>query len=171
MNTGTSLILDESNSIPEHVYPPLLAKRVIERYAQRGVRLFVHSVNAAGCKRRPHMPAWAAEFDRLAAELDVLILQSAGNIPSRSTTANNPGVQEHLRAGREYPAYLAEAFAGIANPGVAMHSVTVGSLARTTVHSGIWKTIAPRDHVAAFSRCGLGMWNAPKPDIVEYAGD
>jgi hypothetical protein len=164
-------VLDAQAQIPVSVQPPLLAREVVEHYASEGVQLFAHAINSLHSKRRETMSAWAAEFDRLAAERDVLIVQSVGNIPRTSDAPGSPGVTEHLEAGREYPGYLREKSARVANPAFALHCVTVGSLNREEISAGGWRTIAPADHASAFSRSGPGMWDAIKPDVVEYGGD
>ena len=61
------------------------------------------------------MSAWAAEIDLLSATYDVLIVQSAGNLPT-SGPVPYIGIKDHLDAGRTYPTYLNEASARIANP-------------------------------------------------------
>lgn len=164
-------VLDADVQLPEFLQPPLVARAVVEHYADQGVRLFVHSINSAHAKRRETMSAWAAEFDRLAAELDVLVVQSAGNIPRQSSVPGAPGVREHLEANREYPRYFGERSAQVTNPAFGMHCLTVGSLSKEKVSVEGWQTIAPTDHASAFSRSGPGMWDAIKPDVVEYAGD
>lgn len=164
-------ILDSTLSLPLALHPPLLARRVVEHYVSQGIRIFSHSVNTRHSKRRRTMSAWAAEFDELAAVYDVLVLQSAGNIPYNSNVSGSPGVKEHLAAGREYPDYFSEKATHIANPAFGLHCVTVGSISKVDLEIGSWRTMAPVDHPSAFSRAGPGMWAGVKPDVVEYAGD
>lgn len=117
------------------------------------------------------MSAWAAEIDLLCATYDVLVVQSAGNLPITGTNPQ-PGVRDHLVAGRNYPDYLSEASARVANPGQSLQALTVGSVAYGSLQAGDWSTFAPEaGHPSAFSRSGFGIWSVIKPEIVEYGGD
>src|SRR6185437_15931876 len=50
--------------------------------------------------------------------------------------------------------------------------LTVGSVGYGAFQSGGWRTFAPeRGHPSAFSRCGFGIWNVVKPEVVEFGGD
>ena len=115
--------------------------------------------------------AWAAEIDALCAAYDVLIVQSAGNL---RVTSGAPylGLTDHLAAGREYPAFLCEPSARVANPGQSLQALTVGSIAYGSLESGGWSTFAlEQGHPSAFSRSGFAIWNTIKPELVEYGGD
>ena len=53
-----------------------------------------------------------------------------------------------------------------------MQAMTVGSVAYNAFDQGGWKSFASEaGHPSAFSRAGLGIWNAIKPEVVEYGGD
>jgi len=117
------------------------------------------------------MSAWAAEIDLLCATYDILFVQSAGNLP---LSGNNPqpGVRDHLAAGRDYPVFLYEASSRIANPGQSLQALTVGSVAYGSLEDGGWRTFArERGYPSAFSRSGFSIWNVIKPEVVEYGGD
>lgn len=117
------------------------------------------------------MSSWAAEVDQLCNERDVLIVQSAGNLPIQGT-APFIGIVDHLTAGREYPQYLYESAARVANPGQSLQALTVGSVAYDVAESGAWRTFATQtDAPSAFSRTGPGIWNVIKPEVVTYGGD
>ena len=117
------------------------------------------------------MSAWAAEIDALCAAFDVLIVQSAGNLPENGA-APFLGVRDHLVAGRSYPAYLYERSTRIANPGQSLQALTVGSVAYGSFAAGAWRTFASEPaHPSAFSRSGFGVWDVIKPEVVEYGGD
>jgi hypothetical protein len=101
----------------------------------------------------------------------VLFVQSAGNLP---ISGNNPqpGVKDHLAAGRDYPEYLYEPSTRIANPGQSLQALTVGSVAYGSLEAGDWRTFAPeRGYPSAFSRSGFSIWSIIKPEVVEYGGD
>ena len=166
-------VLDEQCMLPEEVLPAAVIRQVIERYhaGPRPTRIFNHSINADSCCRTRHMSSWAAEIDRLCCEHDILVIQSAGNI----RMSNHPpkkGVAEFLAGGQSYPDYLNENACRIANPAQSYQALTVGSVAYDSFEQEGWKTLTSRrGDPSAFSRPGLGMWGAIKPDVVEYGGD
>ena len=166
-------VLNEQNKMPEEMFPPEVLRATVERFHKgpRNTRIFNHSINASGYCRTRYMSAWAAEIDLLSSAYDVLIIQSAGNLPALGT---NPylGIKDHLDAGRQYPLYLYEDSARVANPGQSLQALTVGSIAYGAFEDGDWRTFAREDgHPSAFSRSGPGIWNVIKPEVVEYGGD
>jgi hypothetical protein len=166
-------VLDENNSMPVDMFPPQAVRAAVERFhrSPRNTRIFNHSINAYSFCRTRYMSAWAAEIDLLCATYDVLFIQSAGNLPITGTNPQ-PGVRDHLVAGRNYPEYLSEASARIANPAQSLQALTVGSVAYGSFQAGGWSTFAPEaGHPSAFSRSGFGIWNVIKPELVEYGGD
>jgi hypothetical protein len=117
------------------------------------------------------MSAWAAEIDAIAHAYDVLVVQSAGNLP---VTGEPPylGLKNHLAAGREYPEYLYQSSCRVANPGQSLQALTVGSVAYGLSETAAWKSFAQEPgHPSAFSRSGFGIWNVIKPEVVERGGD
>lgn len=166
-------VLDENNSMPVEMFPPQAVRAAVERFyrSPRNTRIFNHSINAYSFCRTRYMSAWAAEIDLLCATYDVLFVQSVGNLPITGTNPQ-PGVRDHLVAGRNYPDYLSEASARVANPGQSLQALTVGSVAYGSLQDGDWRTFAPEaGHPSAFSRSGFGIWSVIKPEIVEYGGD
>jgi len=166
-------VLDENNSMPVEMFPPQAVRAAIERFhlGPRHTRVFNHSINASVYCRTRYMSAWAAEIDLLCSTYDVLFVQSAGNLPITGI-APQPGVKDHLAAGRQYPAYLSEASTRVANPGQSLQALTVGSVAYGALEAGDWRTFAPeRGHPSAFSRSGFSIWGIIKPEVVEYGGD
>jgi hypothetical protein len=166
-------VLNDQNRMPEELFPPAAVRAAVERFynGPKQTRIFNHSINANGCCRTRYMSAWAAEIDALCTAYDVLIVQSAGNLPE---TGGAPllGVREHLIAGRNYPAYLLEASARVANPGQSLQALTVGSVAYGLLEAGAWRSFATEQgHPSAFTRSGFGIWEIIKPEVVEYGGD
>lgn len=166
-------VLDKDNRIPKRVFPPLLLRTVVNHHVglQPPTRIFNHSINSSAACRLLHMSAWASEIDVLSDRNDVLIIQSAGNIPDRG---NAPwiGVADHLDAGRVHPAYLNEKSCRVSDPAQSLQALTVGSVASGIFSSGSWKSVAQREgHPSAFSRSGPGIWGVLKPEVVEYGGD
>jgi hypothetical protein len=123
-------VLNEQNKMPEEVFPPEILRAAIARFhhGPHQTRIFNHSINASGYCRTRFMSAWAAEIDSLSSTFDVLVIQSAGNLPT-SGTPPYLGVKEHLDAGRQYPKYLYEDSARVANPAQSLQALTVGSIA------------------------------------------
>ena len=166
-------VLNEQNKMPEEVFPPEVLRAAVVRFhnGPRHTRIFNHSINASGYCRTRYMSAWAAEIDLLSSAYDILIIQSAGNLPALGI---NPylGIKDHLDAGRQYPLYLYEDSARVANPGQSLQALTVGSIAYGAFDEGDWRTFGREDgHPSAFSRSGPGIWNVIKPEVVEYGGD
>lgn len=166
-------VLNEHNGMPVELFPPAAVRAAVERFHRgpRQTRVFNHSINSVGYCRSRYMSAWAAEIDALCAAYDVLIVQSAGNLPTDGVVPYL-GLKDHLLAGRDYPTYLYEASTRIANPGQSLQALTVGSVAYGDIQEGAWRTFATEQaHPSAFSRSGFGIWNIIKPEIVEYGGD
>lgn len=166
-------VLNAQNAMPVELFPPEALRKAVERFndSPRQTRIFNHSINARSYCRTRYMSSWAAEIDQLCNERDVLIVQSAGNLPLQGTQPFL-GIADHLIAGRDYPAYLAENSARIANPGQSLQALTVGSIAYDAAEQGAWRTFATQPSgPSAFSRTGPGIWNVIKPEVVEYGGD
>ena len=166
-------VLDENNTMPVELFPPQVLRAIVKRFhaGPRRTRIFNHSINASSFCRIRHMSAWAAEIDFVSEAYDVLIVQSAGNLPS---TGKSPylGVKDHIAAGRDYPAYLGEGSARIASPAQSLQALTVGSVAYGAAANGDWHTFASEDaHPSAFTRSGPSIWKVIKPEVVEYGGD
>lgn len=166
-------VLNQQNRMPEELFPPAATRAAVEHFHLNGrhTRVFNHSVNATVPARTRYMSAWAAEIDSLSSQHDILIVQSAGNIP---TSGNPPliGIKEHLAADRQFPGYLCEDVCRVANPAQSLQALTVGSVAYGMFENGGWKTLAEQPgHPSAFSRGGFGIWNVIKPEVVEYGGD
>lgn len=166
-------VLDRDCRLPLELFPPLVLRLAITRFhlGERATRIFNHSINSLVSCRTRHMSAWAAEIDEVSHRLDVLVIQSAGNIPC-SGPNQNPGVKEHITAGRTYPEYLHESASRIANPAQSLQALTVGSLAFGAFSNAAWSSVATgNEHSSAFSRTGPGIWDAIKPEVVEFGGD
>lgn len=166
-------VLDANNTMPVELFPPEALRAAVERFhnGPRKTRIFNHSINGSTPCRLRYMSAWAAEIDSLCATYDVLVLQSAGNLPLAGTNPQ-PGVRDHLNAGREYPEFLYEASTRIANPGQSLQALTVGSVGYGALQNGGWRTFGTEQgSPSAFSRSGFSIWNVIKPEVVEYGGD
>ena len=161
-------VLDEHCRVPESLMPALYMEHVVRFYCDsdrdRPARIFNHSINSTAPYRHIHMSTWGAAIDKLSYELDVLIVQSAGNICPHD-------IAGHLGSGNRYPDYQFEASSRLRNPGQSLSAVTVGSVAHIFWEGEGRTSIAPADQPSAFSPAGQGIWGSIKPDVVEYGGD
>jgi len=166
-------VLDHECCMPDQMFPPELMRRIVTQYSQgtRSTRVFNHSINAASPCRTRHMSAWAAEIDRLSFKYDILVVQSVGNIPL-DHPAPMLGVTQLLAGGKTYPEYLDEPVCRLANPSQSLQALTVGSVALEVYESAGWATLVTSPGMpSAFTRSGLGIWGAVKPEVVEFGGD
>jgi subtilisin family serine protease len=122
-------VLDKDCRLKESVFPPELFRTVVNYFSSKGVRIFNHSVAANCACRTNRMSAWATSIDDLSFSKDALVIQAAGNLRERSGVANQPGILDHLEAGRPYPRYLYDPSSRIANPAQSLQALTVGSIA------------------------------------------
>src|SRR5262249_11861807 len=108
-------VLDAGNTMPEALFPPGAVRSAVTRFHEgpRHTKIFNHSINSVAPCRTRYMSAWAAEIDLLCSTKDILFVQTAGNIPLTSP-APHIGIQQHLDADRNYPAYLYESASRVA---------------------------------------------------------
>ena len=160
-------VLDATGHMPAELFPPALLRAIVLRYHEgsRGTRVFNHSVNADCHCRLGHMSAWAAEIDSLCDQFDILIVQSAGNLPD-TATAPRAGIIDHLKAGRTYPDYFTERSSRIANPAQSLQALTVGSVAYEAYRSAGWESFAkqpaPTFQFQSLGIGGFGTSSNPK---------
>ena len=166
-------VLGRDKKLPDETHPPLLLRTVV-RHFQGGIhrtRIFNHSIAGSVPARRERMSAWAAEIDQLSHSSDVLIIQAVGNLERSSRHPNNPGLAEHLNAGRLYPEFLHEPSSRLANPAQSLQALAVGSIALEAFRLGPVASLADAGHPSPFTRSGPGLWDSIKPDVVEVGGD
>jgi Subtilase family len=166
-------VLDADGFLPSRLFPAALLRQVVDRYhhGPRQTRLFNHSINADCHCRLRHMSAWAAQIDAMSEQLDILVIQSSGNI-RRTASLPRAGILDHLGAGRAYPDFLIEPSSRVANPAQSLQALTVGSVAYQYYDSTGWKSFVKNEaEPSSFSRSGLGLWNVIKPEVVEFGGD
>lgn len=166
-------VLDAEGYLPASLFPAALLRKVVDRYhhGPRQTRLFNHSINADCHCRLRHMSAWAAQIDAMSEQLDILIIQSSGNLRDYAS-APRAGILDHLGAGRAYPDFLLEPSSRVANPAQSLQALTVGSVAYQYYKSTGWQSFVTNEaEPSSFSRSGLGLWNVIKPEVVEFGGD
>lgn len=164
-------VLDDKCGLSTSVFPPQLIHEIVRIYKElRGTRLFQHSIASNSPCRIQRMSTWAAAMDLLSFREDVLFLQAAGNLYVNGSHPF-PGIIDHIRYDRDYPAYLTEPASRIANPAQSLQALTVGSISQSFFEEEDKRSVAPERHPSSFTRTGFGMWNSIKPEVVEFGGD
>ncbi len=167
-------VLNADNRVPESLTPARYLTEAVNHAvaSARSPKIFTHSIASGAACPLYRMTAWASKLDELSAALDILVVQAAGNLDEFGSAKNNPGIVDHRKAGREYPAYLLEDSCRIANPAQSLHALTVGAVPGAVFDNVDLKSFGESaDHPASYSRTGWGMWNAIKPEVVEVGGD
>lgn len=160
---------------PEHI----IMEKAIRALHARGVRIINISITDIDAYSGPHVSIWTETIDRLARELDVVIVVCAGNRPLPPSGEVAPGVHAHT----SYPTYALDPAARIAEPAVAANVVTVGSIARSAASAQHGGRSYPQDiaiaqvnELSPFSRTGPGVngthqRGAIKPEFVHHGGN
>nr|WP_290221732.1 S8 family peptidase [Trichocoleus desertorum] len=171
--------------IPKQHRAEWLIEQAIRYYAQeRRCQVFNLSIESQGeTYRGGRQFPWAEKIDELARELDVVIVQIAGNCepPIPNNVATREDFQKAVR-----DSLLTDESLRICNPGTAALALTVGALARSDALGDHAKPSgvrlkdavpgAPAHAPAPFTRVGWGLSyggnnTAVKPDIVAYGGN
>ncbi|WP_438348395.1 S8 family peptidase [Paenibacillus sp. FA6] len=163
-------VLNEFNAMPSRLFPPLLLRKIVEKFYSNNTRIYNHSITAFGPFKVQHMSSWAAEMDNLSYNNDVLFIQAAGNIYVDFSGPFRIGISQHLNAGRNYPEYLLERSCRMPSPAQSLQSITVGSICHSDLDQVDKKSLGKSGWPSAFSATGLGIWDTIKPDVVEYGG-
>ncbi len=116
---------------------------------------------------------WASTLDNLVKEYDIVLVVSVGNVPVTTYSGRDA---ELVRA--DYPSYLLNDESRILEPSTAVNVLSVGSicLSNSSFHAGrqpgdLIIPIGEINMPSPFTRCGPGVNEAIKPDIVEYGGN
>lgn len=168
-------VLNKDNKLPETLTPEEYLLEVVKHFHRppRCTKLFNHSINADVPCPTQRMTSWAAKLDQLSHEHDVLFIQSAGNQNRDNGNVSNPGLCDHLAAGRLPPDHQLQSSMRVANPAQSLHALTVGSVSDKAFDDGAFRSFALDQHYpSGFSRSGYGEpWSVVKPDVVEVGGD
>lgn len=159
-------ILDESNCLPESVYPPKTIAIAVQKYyveSPTPTRIFNHSIGSRKSCGMKHMTAWAAEIDSQSYNNDILFVQAAGNVSVDVISA-------YWQMGCPYPEYLNKELCRISNPAQSLQAITVGSVSATELETDDVIALGKQMEVSSFSRSGPGIWDVLKPEVVEYGG-
>lgn len=138
----------------------------LENYQCRVFNLSYGDLNKVYDGRRVRGLAYT--LDRLTRELNVLFVVPTGNF---NALPESPHTQ--------YPAYLFADHARLLDPATALNVITVGGLATLTASRNAQRhpdtiedvPIAQALQPSPFTRCGLSVGGAIKPDLVEEAGN
>jgi hypothetical protein len=136
---------------------------------EQGVRIISCSINPDGPDDTITPSEAMATIDRLARELDIVVVLSGGNVHSV-----NPG---HWRD--DYPAYLDRDAARVADPAGAALALTVGAVSHHDISSAQqpspFVAVAPAGHPAPFTRTGptrgRGAAGTLKPEFTAHGGN
>lgn len=168
-------VLTPENKLPDTLPPEKYLPQVVAHFhaAPRFTKIFNHSINARVPCPTQRMTAWGAKIDQLSHEQEVLFIQSAGNQDRSNGDRANPGLCDHLDAGRQPPEHQLEASMRVANPAQSLHALTVGAVSATTFEDADQRSFAAGElHPSGYSRAGYGEpWSVVKPEVVEVAGD
>lgn len=143
-------------------------------HAEQGVRVFNLSVTDPFPYSGPRVSPLTHTLDRLARELDIVVVIAAGNRGFAMDGTTRAG----LHVLHDYPGYMHDDAARLAEPAPAANVLTVGSLGFSPAPSDPSGRTHAEDHVVAgvdrpspFSRTGPGASGDVKPDIVAHGGD
>ncbi|HIK15364.1 MAG TPA: S8 family peptidase [Leptolyngbyaceae cyanobacterium M33_DOE_097] len=171
--------------IPEQHRAEWLIEQAIRYFVkERQCQVFNLSIESKGeTYRGGRQFPWAEKLDELARELDVVIVQIAGNCepPIPESVAIREAFQKAVR-----DSLLKDENLRICNPGTAALALTVGALSRSDALGDHVKPVgvrlkdafagAPAHAPAPFTRVGWGLSyggnnTAIKPDVVAYGGN
>lgn len=162
-------VLDAGKAMSSLLFEPELMHTIADHNGD--ITIFNLSINTRSPCRTRHMSQWASAIDMISHEESKIFVISAGNINVSGTFANRPGIKEHIEANRPYPGYLLEPSSRIADPAQSIFAITVGSVCLDEFNDPDRSSFGKKDYPSSFSRSGMGMWGAIKPEVVEYGGD
>lgn len=171
---ASARILNELNTIEDERLFSAVVREVVQHFVPLGIKIFNLSVNDfnlswnQNAKRTTPRRSWTARaIDQISHEYDVVFVVSTGNLMIVE-------VNDLLRSGKTYPAYLSDEDASVRDPGQAALALTVGSVVPTTLivgPEGRASAFAETGRPSPFTRVGPGIRNEIKPELVEYGGN
>ena len=162
-------ILNGNNELAKDLYPPSLMEQILDDFHDS--KVFNLSVTSLRPCKTTHMSQWASTIDKLMFERKILFVVATGNIRDGLGHVTNPGVNQHLINGHNYPDYLYGKASRIANPAQSCFALTVGSVCHAEYDDPDKNSFGKYGEPSAFTRSGLGLWGMIKPDVVEFGGD
>lgn len=155
-----------------------LVERAIRKlHADHAVRIYNLSFGYAEPFNSVHVEELTETIDRLARELDIVIVVPTGNlsVSADGTLSSGHHIRDH------YPHFLDHEDHRLSEPGPASLAVTVGAIAHSDAVAELraerfsWEAIAGIGSISPFSRSGPGLGSAAlrrnKPDFVHTGGN
>lgn len=162
-------ILNHNNEVVKDLHLPKLMEQILDDFHES--KVFNLSVTSLRPCKTTHMSLWAAMIDKLIFERNVLFIVATGNVRSGVGHLTNPGINQHLINGSNYPDYLYENASRICNPAQSCFALTVGSVCHADYDDLDKNSFGRYGEPSSFTRIGLGLWGMIKPDVVEFGGD
>ncbi len=167
-------ILNDDCEYDEGTIEKTLVEAVTFFVEEHQCRIFNLSIgNANAPYDQKHIRGVAYILDKLARDLNVLFIISAGNFNG----AENPAVPANCWRD-EYPGYLGDPASVIIDPATSMNSITVGSLAKhnATFDHQRYPQIsqlspATENQPSPFTRHGPSVKGAIKPELISIGGN
>jgi hypothetical protein len=160
-----------ATALPEH---QAVEEAIRTLHAEHRVRVFNLSITYPEAFRGPHVGLLTEQLDNLVRELGIVVVVSTGNLRAAATGELSNG----QNALHDYPAYLIDNLARVAEPANAALALTVGSIARSNAPQTPGgaarvgdRAIAQVDQLSPFSRTGPGTAGSLKPETVAYGGN
>lgn len=157
---------------PVHV---VMERAIVALHEEHGVRVFNISITDDHAFSGPHVSTWTERMDELARELDLVIVQAAGNHSPRQIRDALPEGANVLTG---YHGYLLADSARIAEPAAGANLLVVGSVADSDAPVTVRgesrpgdRPVARRGQPSPFTRSGPGAGGSVKPDVVEGGGN
>ena len=110
--------------------------------------LFNLSVNTKSPFRTKHMSSWAATIDSIIHGKDILFVISTGNILLDV-------IRYFINRGEQYPDYLQNKYARLANPAQSSFALAVGSINHTQYEDSDWISLGIENKYLHFRELGL----------------
>lgn len=169
--SGNVLSTHMPSDLPDH---EVIEQAIRRMHSQHGVRIFNISVTDRHPFSGPHASVLTETIDGLVRELNIVVVLAAGNRPFPHSGLTPDG--EHIL--HDYPRYLHDEEARLAEPAPAANALTVGSLgfsSATVTASGSsyvdHHAVAGPGRPSPFTRTGPGVAADVKPDLVHFGGD
>ena len=168
---ASARVLDDTGNFPDKKIAHKLVEEAIRRlHKEYGCRVINMSLADRNSIVTARGTLWSEVLDKLANELDLIIVVSAGNSDKGKL------VKTYSDAiAKAYPSYLLDKVNRILDPAGAMNVLTVGSVAH---NNGLAEgdpltiqSIASEDEPSPFTRTGPGITDALKPDFVDRGGN
>lgn len=152
-----------------------IEQAIVALHEVEGIRVFNLSITDDFAYSGSHVSVWTERIDGLIRELGIIVVVSAGNRGAHQFRATMDGGGH---AWADYPSYLLDPAARVAEPAAAALALSVGSVARSSAPQTLRgearvgdRAIAEVNELSPFSRTGPGVYKTTKPDVVDFGGN